>query len=49
MQREFQRDKKIKHMIPSHEATEEFLDTVVEDLSQEGNGGYSYAIAQSDL
>jgi len=31
-------------MIPSHEATEEFLDTVVEDLSQEGNGGNSQGI-----
>jgi hypothetical protein len=39
LKREFQRDKKIKHRIPSHEATEEFLDTVIEDLSQEGIGG----------
>lgn len=36
-------------MIPSHEATEELLDTIVENLSQEGNGGNSHGIAQSDL
>ena len=36
-------------MIPSHEATEEFLDTVVENLSQDDNVEKSKGMAHLDL